>query len=127
MPAFIFFAWHGIGNRLLKGYNNLMNIVILGSGITGLTAAEKLSKKFKDKVVVIEKESFAGGLAATFKQDGLIVDFGSHRLHKAVSREMNIAGEMIRKTEKPKNFVEKSEPKSIKDILGGIWTKQVQS
>ena len=65
-----------------------MNIVILGGGITGLTAAEKLSKKFGDKVILIEKEPFTGGLAATFKQDGLTVDFGSHRLHKAVSRNM---------------------------------------
>ena len=87
-----------------------MNIVILGGGITGLTAAEKLSKKFKNKIVVIEKEPFTGGLAATFKQDGLVVDFGSHRLHKAVSRKMisyiekKIAQKLLKRLRKGKLY-----------------------
>ena len=57
-------------------------IVILGAGVTGLTIAAELSKKYKDKVLVIEKENFLGGLAATLSEDGLLVDLGSHRLHR---------------------------------------------
>jgi len=44
-----------------------MKIVILGGGLTGLTAAYYLSKKNKE-VLVIEKEKRVGGLAGGFKQ-----------------------------------------------------------
>lgn len=57
-------------------------IVILGAGVTGLTIAAELSKKYKDKILIIEKENFLGGLAATLSEDGLLVDLGSHRLHR---------------------------------------------
>ncbi len=57
-------------------------IVILGAGITGLSLAERLSRTFKDRVVVVEKETVTGGLASTLFKEGLSFDLGSHRLHE---------------------------------------------
>jgi len=46
-----------------------MKIAIIGSGPTGLTAAYRLTK-LKHQVTVFEKESFPGGLAASFTRHG---------------------------------------------------------
>jgi len=45
-----------------------MRIAVIGAGITGLTAALKLSQK-GHQVVVFEKEKYPGGLAAGFGQE----------------------------------------------------------
>ncbi len=55
-------------------------VVVLGAGITGLTAAYTLVKK-GFAPVVLEKNSFAGGLAATFAYKKYLLDFGPHNLH----------------------------------------------
>lgn len=65
--------------------NSSKDIVIIGAGITGLTIAERLSEKYKGNVVVLEKEQFIGGLAATLSREGIFFDMGSHRLHRKVS------------------------------------------
>jgi len=56
-------------------------VVVLGGGITGLTAAWELSKRFPGDVMVLEKAAAAGGLAGTFAKDKFTFDHGSHRLH----------------------------------------------
>ena len=63
-------------------------IVILGGGITGLTLARELSKTCKDKVVLLEKEPFVGGLAATLCEGEISFDIGSHRLHRNTPRKV---------------------------------------
>jgi len=60
-------------------------IVILGGGVTGLTLAKELSERHRNKVTVIEKESFLGGMASTLSEGILSFDLGSHRLHKDIS------------------------------------------
>lgn len=58
-------------------------IVVLGAGITGLTAAWELSRSFPGRVVLLEKEVAVGGMAATsFTRDRFAFDIGSHRLHR---------------------------------------------
>jgi protoporphyrinogen oxidase len=58
-------------------------IVVLGAGITGLTAAWELSRSFPGRVVLLEKAAAVGGLAATSStEDGFTFDIGSHRLHR---------------------------------------------
>lgn len=52
-----------------------MKIGIIGAGISGLTAGEKLAKAGHD-VTVIEKNRALGGRLATFKKDGEIFDYG---------------------------------------------------
>lgn len=64
------------------------HIVILGAGISGLTAAYELSKLYNSKVIVIEKEPFPGGLAATLHFDTINVDIGSHRIQSTVQRSI---------------------------------------
>jgi len=45
-----------------------MEIAIIGAGLTGLTAGYRLSEK-GHRVVIFEKEEFAGGLATGFKKE----------------------------------------------------------
>lgn len=61
---------------------NDKKIVIIGAGITGLSLACRLAPVFGSNIVIIEKEPFSGGLAATLFRDGLSFDLGSHRLHQ---------------------------------------------
>ncbi len=60
-------------------------IHILGGGISGLTLALQLLRRFKDKcdVTVFEMNETPGGMAGSFRLDGLTFDYGSHRLHSA--------------------------------------------
>jgi protoporphyrinogen oxidase len=55
--------------------------VILGGGPAGLGAAYRLQRQGKADSVVLERNDFVGGNAASFAVGGQPVDFGSHRLH----------------------------------------------
>ncbi len=57
-------------------------IVVLGGGITGLTAAWELSKQSASPILIIEKGASAGGLAGSIRRREQIFDFGSHRIHE---------------------------------------------
>jgi protoporphyrinogen oxidase len=65
------------------------SIVILGAGITGLTAAWFLSQSHRGNLIVLEKEATVGGLAATFNRNGFSFDLGSHRLHEGYHPEVD--------------------------------------
>jgi protoporphyrinogen oxidase len=56
-------------------------IVVLGAGVTGLTAACELSRFYPGRITLLEKAPAVGGLAASFNRDNLTWDVGSHRLH----------------------------------------------
>jgi protoporphyrinogen oxidase len=59
------------------------SIIILGAGPAGLMLAFKLLQR-KDlnlRVTVVEKQSLPGGIAASFQEEGIWLDYGSHRLH----------------------------------------------
>ena len=58
--------------------NAMKNIVVLGAGPCGLSAAWEFSKKGYN-VVVIEKESQVGGLCRTVEHKGFRFDLGGHR------------------------------------------------
>lgn len=55
------------------------NVVILGGGACGLSAAWELSRSGKN-VVVIEADSSLGGLCKTIRYKGFNFDMGGHRL-----------------------------------------------
>lgn len=55
----------------------MKKILILGAGITGLSAAWKLSEKGYD-VEILEMDSLVGGLAKTIKFKNSLVDIGPH-------------------------------------------------
>ncbi len=54
--------------------------VVVGAGPAGLMAAYQLAIRGHE-VVVLERGSHPGGLAASFDVAGVLVDHGSHRLH----------------------------------------------
>ncbi|MDD5687998.1 MAG: FAD-dependent oxidoreductase [Elusimicrobia bacterium] len=58
-----------------------MKVIILGGGITGLSAALKLAEKGITDIEVLEENNYVGGLAASVKIDGNIFDYGPHAYH----------------------------------------------
>lgn len=56
------------------------DIVILGAGLSGLAAAETLSAA-GERVILLEKEREAGGLARTVSYKDFKFDLGGHRLY----------------------------------------------
>ena len=66
---------------LLRNKTKKQKVVILGAGLSGLACADEILRKGKNKleVVILEKNSFIGGLAATFKKDGFLFDLAPHR------------------------------------------------
>ena len=56
------------------------DIVILGAGLSGLAAAEALSAA-GERVLLLEKEHFSGGLARTVAYKNFKFDLGGHRLY----------------------------------------------
>lgn len=65
-------------------------LIVLGAGPAGLALAMKWLQRssLQADVVVLEKADQVGGLAASFEHEGLIFDYGSHRLHPSTSPEI---------------------------------------
>lgn len=61
--------------------------VVIGAGVSGLTAAYKLSQDHPGNVVVIEKERKVGGLSKTINVNNSFYDLGSHRIHYKVRKK----------------------------------------
>lgn len=59
----------------------MADIVILGAGLTGLSAAYHLEKKGFYNYKIFEKESEVGGLCRSVQQDGFTFDYTGHLLH----------------------------------------------
>jgi UDP-galactopyranose mutase len=60
------------------------DVVVVGSGLYGLTAAEIISRKFKKKVLIIDRRLHIGGNAYSFfdQETGIeIHKYGSHLFH----------------------------------------------
>ena len=67
-----------------------LNVIILGAGPAGLHLASRLLERndLKLNVTVIEKEDSPGGIAASFQEEGIWLDYGSHRLHPATPAQL---------------------------------------
>lgn len=59
----------------------MARIVIIGAGLTGLSAAYHLEKKGFFDYHLFEKEADIGGLCGSVEQDGFTFDFTGHLLH----------------------------------------------
>jgi protoporphyrinogen oxidase len=64
-----------------------VDVAVLGAGPAGLMAALTLAQTGRS-VVVLEQAPAPGGLAGSFEVDGVRVDHGSHRLHRACPPEI---------------------------------------
>lgn len=58
-------------------------IVILGGGLAGLSAADKLLDSGKFEVVILERAPFLGGLASSFEMDGEQIPRFNHHIIKS--------------------------------------------
>lgn len=58
---------------------NQFNTIIIGSGISGMTAAIILARE-GEKVLVLEQHSIPGGLTQTYQRQGITFPTGVHRL-----------------------------------------------
>ncbi len=59
------------------------NIVVLGGGVAGLSAAHYLSRD-GHRVTVVEKAPRIGGLCASFESHGFTLDYGPHKMYSVV-------------------------------------------
>lgn len=59
----------------------MAKIVILGAGLTGISAAYHLEKKGFHDYLLFEKEAEVGGLCRSVTQDGFTFDYTGHLLH----------------------------------------------
>lgn len=65
---------------------NNYDVIIIGAGLAGLTAAYELASKGK-KVILLEQEQFLGGRTASWNENSMIVESGFHR-HIGYYKEM---------------------------------------
>lgn len=61
----------------------MSNIVIIGAGLTGLSAAYHLEKRGFFDYKIFEKEPTVGGLCRSIHHDGFTFDYTGHLLHAA--------------------------------------------
>lgn len=54
------------------------DVIVIGSGLAGLTTAYKLAKGNK-KVLVLEKEKILGGRTSSWNDNGMLIESGFHR------------------------------------------------
>jgi protoporphyrinogen oxidase len=59
------------------------DLIVLGAGPAGVGAAYRTARA-GHRVVVLERGHGPGGAAASFELEGIRVDHGSHRLHRAI-------------------------------------------
>lgn len=59
------------------------HVVILGGGPAGCGAAYQLRKTGRGSATLIEAQDMLGGVAGSFLENGVWLDFGSHRMHSA--------------------------------------------
>ena len=68
-----------------------MKTVVLGGGVSGLTAAYALNRIHHTPCVLYEKEPTVGGLCRTLEHDGFVFDSVSHVLHFRSKRSEHLA------------------------------------
>lgn len=62
----------------------MKKVIVLGAGVTGLSAAYRLSQFPDTEVEVLEKEKTVGGLCQSFREGEFILDLGPHKFYSNV-------------------------------------------
>ena len=73
----------------------MCNVIIIGAGPSGLTAAYELSKNKKYKVTVLEEFQDVGGISKTIKYKQNRMDIGGHRFFSKDESIMNFWKEIM--------------------------------
>jgi protoporphyrinogen oxidase len=71
-------------NEPAESHREQGNIVIIGAGPAGLTAAYQLGKRGRPSII-LEADSVVGGISRTVERDGWRFDIGGHRFFTKVS------------------------------------------
>jgi len=72
------------------------DVVIIGAGPAGLTAAYEILKKDNSKkVVILEESDVVGGISRTHEYNGNRMDLGGHRFFSKDERVMNLWKELM--------------------------------
>lgn len=98
-----------LAGHCAASYKNGNAVVVMGGGLTGLSAAYGLAKSSRNPIV-LEASDRVGGLAATLKKGPFLYDIGGHRFHtkdKTIESFVNdlMAGEMIRVKRRSKIYM----------------------
>ena len=72
------------------------DILILGGGLTGLSTAFHLEKEGKTDYLVVEKNSFLGGLCASQQKGKFLFDYSGHLLHLHSSYATNLVRKLLK-------------------------------
>ncbi len=70
------------------------DVAIIGGGFSGLNLAYRLSKDYKKKVILLEKENFLGGLASTFSYKGIEIEKFYHHWFTGDNAILNLVHEL---------------------------------
>ncbi|GAF69989.1 unnamed protein product, partial [marine sediment metagenome] len=101
-------------------------LIIIGAGLTGMSAAARASEKFN--VEVIEKNSYIGGISSTFKYKKYYLDYGPHKIYTQIPEVLEeikkLIGKDLLKIKKKSKIRLKGKyfnyPVQIKELLLGI-------
>jgi UDP-galactopyranose mutase len=75
----------------LELIQNWADVVVVGSGLYGLTVAEVIARKFNKKTVILDRRSHIGGNAYSYFDEGTGIEihkYGSHLFHTSNSSVM---------------------------------------
>src|SRR2546429_361428 len=70
------------------------SIIILGGGITGLSAAWQLEKAGHTSITLLEKENRAGGKIGTLHEDGFLIEQGPDSFITAKPQALELIEEL---------------------------------
>jgi protoporphyrinogen oxidase len=103
------------------------NVVVLGAGITGLSAGYRLAKA-SIPVTIIEKDPIIGGMSSCFKYKDYTLDYGPHKIFTQMDNIMDeirilIGDDLLSVPKKSRIRLSGkyySFPVSVKDLLLGM-------
>jgi protoporphyrinogen oxidase len=78
------------------------DVIIVGAGPAGLTAAYLLSKAGKTVLVLEQDETYVGGISRTVQHDGFLFDIGGHRFFSKSTAVVDLWNEIL-----PHDFIER--------------------
>ncbi len=97
---------------MTKPVENQKNVVIIGAGPAGLTAAYELARVGTPSVV-LEKDDCVGGISRTVKHKGYCFDIGGHRFFTKIKAVEDLWNEVL----SPDDFLER--PRSSRIFYRG--------